>query len=90
MIPLDSLGECGATNERQDDARVLYSRLPKAVEEAFVCNPRVELDDLFVVLHEVPNAPLGIYCGGAPLDFQRRRTRILVSASSIHQPDEYC
>ena len=56
--PPTRCGECGATSEYQDDARVLYSRLPKAVEEAFVRNSRAELDDQFVVLHEVPNVSL--------------------------------
>jgi len=56
-LMLPAFVACG----HDEDARGYYSYLEKAVEEAFVLNPRVESKDLFTVLDEIPDPPPG--CG---------------------------
>ena len=54
LLGPSSVGE-GVKCKHWEDAKDFYYRLEKAVEEAFVSNPRMEHMDLFAVLDQVPD-----------------------------------
>jgi hypothetical protein len=57
--PLRFYGPCDGGDKHWNDAKMFYSRLAKAIEDAFVRNPSVEFKDLLTVLHKMPDPPVG-------------------------------
>jgi hypothetical protein len=57
--PLSNHDICSGGEEHWNDAEGFYTRLAKAVEEAFVRNPCVEFKDLLAASCKIPDPPVG-------------------------------